>query len=118
MSRAAFAPLIKFTSHTDSLIALVDELDIVEADLFDDTQDQKVLKRIKYLEENRKDEFAKVEQQWVNANKMRTWIIEKKKNLREKVEKEERPKFMEKKKASEIKEGDTKPETKEGAKDQ
>jgi hypothetical protein len=30
---------------------------------------------------------------------MRTWIIEKKKNLREKVEKEERSKFMDKKKA-------------------
>jgi len=28
---------------------------------------------------------------------MRTWIIEKKKNLREKVEKEERSKFIDKK---------------------
>jgi hypothetical protein len=39
MTRAAFAPLIKFTSHTDDLIALVDELDMVEADFFDDAPD-------------------------------------------------------------------------------
>ena len=103
MSRAAFAPLIKFTSHTDDLISLVDELDIVEADFFDDAPEAKIEKRIKYLEENRPEQFAKVEVQWVNANKMRTWNIEKKKNCREKVEKEERTKFMDKKKAADEK---------------
>jgi len=39
MTRAAFAPLIKFTIHTDDLIALVDELDMVEADLLEDVAD-------------------------------------------------------------------------------
>jgi len=37
MSRAAFAPLIKFTMHTSDFISLVDELDVVEADFMDDT---------------------------------------------------------------------------------
>jgi len=37
MSRAAFAPLIKFTCHTEDFIQLVDEIDVCEADFFDET---------------------------------------------------------------------------------
>lgn len=61
MTRAAFAPLIKFTIHTSDFTDLVDELDIVEADLFDETPEAKLTKRIAYLQENRAEAFAKIE---------------------------------------------------------
>lgn len=61
MSRTAFAPLLKFASQTEDFINLVDELDQVEADLYDENHEQKIAKRIQYLLENREESFAKVE---------------------------------------------------------
>jgi hypothetical protein len=43
------------------LINLVDELDQVEIDVEDETAENKVLKRIEYLTENREQAFNKVE---------------------------------------------------------
>lgn len=61
MSRTAFAPLLKFASQTDDFINLVDELDQIEADLFDASPEEKITKRIEYIIENREESFAKVE---------------------------------------------------------
>jgi hypothetical protein len=43
------------------LINLVDELDQVEIDVEEETPENKILKRIEYLTENREQAFSKVE---------------------------------------------------------
>ncbi len=81
MSRAAFGVMIKFSDLTDTIQMIVDEIDLTWADLESDPQrDIKIKDLIKTL-----PNFESIQKSWESASKMRTWIIEKKKNLSERI---------------------------------
>ena len=81
MSRAAFGVMIKFSDLTDTIQMIVDEIDLTWADLESDPQrDIKIKDLIKTL-----PYFESIQKSWESASKMRTWIIEKKKNLSERI---------------------------------
>ena len=102
MSRAAFGVMIKFSDLTDTIQTLVDEIDLQWMDLESDSErDIKIKEAIKTV-----PHFDSIQKSWESASKMRTWIIEKKKNLSERIQKETETEFKKKKEEDKKKEAE------------
>ncbi len=103
MSRAAFGVMIKFSDLTDTIQTLVDEIDLQWMDLESDPErDIKIKESIKTV-----PHFENIQKRWESASKMRTWIIEKKKNLSERIQKEAEVEFKKKREDEKKKEAES-----------
>jgi hypothetical protein len=79
LSRAAFGCLIKFSDSFDTFSQLVDEVDMQSLELANDPErDTKLNELIKNF-----PGFESVNSRWESASKMRSWINDHKKQLRE-----------------------------------
>lgn len=93
LSRAAFAVMIKFSEFFEEFKMLVDEVDMMWADLEGDSErDIKIKEQLKTA-----PHYDQIAKRWESASKMRQWISEKKKNLIEKVKKEVEAEYTKKK---------------------
>lgn len=96
MSRVAFTVMLKYEHLTDAFEQCLQEVDQLDHSL--------ELKEM--LADIKQDEcFISLGQLWVQASKIRIWIVEKKNNLSEKIEKTERDQYVKGKKEA-VKEGD------------
>lgn len=93
LSRAAFAVMIKFSEYFEEFNMLVDEMDMLWAELeIDPEREIKLKEALKSA-----PHYEQIAKRWENASKMRQWISEKKKNLSEKVKKEVEAEYTKKK---------------------
>lgn len=94
VSRATFAVMVKYNEATCNFDNLVDEIEIMKNDVKDlfgtalATRMQEIL-----IDSEMEDELKELDNLWLNANKMRLWIMEKKKNLVQKLEPEQKTKY-------------------------
>ena len=97
MSRTAFAVMVKYSQLSDEFEEMIQEVDILcgQVDPLLSAQDK--LKQIR-LEIKDDDNFKKLLQQWQQASKIRIWIVEKKNNQSEKLERTQREAFIKAKK--------------------
>lgn len=93
ISRATFAVMIKFSDMMDDLQSFIDEVDMILSTITDQTQLETSAKEQLKLHPGW-DHFFK---RWESASKMRQWIIEKKKNLIERIKKEVETEYTKKK---------------------
>ena len=85
LSRAAFAVMVFFSSEgVDKFQEMVDEIDMKWTELEND--EERELKIKDFIKTNKA--FEAILKRWENASKMRQWVMEKKKNLAEKVKKQ------------------------------
>lgn len=97
MSRLAFAVMVKFASHIVDVENLIDEIDLLDSEMAEDTSKQERL--LKYKEALApSDNFICLFKLWASSSRMRLWITEKKKNLAEKIEKDITKDFLDEKK--------------------
>ncbi len=81
LSRAAFSVIVKFSELTESFSSLVDEVDMLHAELEgDEERDIKIKEMIK-----KAHDFEQLFKRWESASKMRQWISEHKKELIEQI---------------------------------
>jgi len=84
LSRAAFAIMVYFSNEgVDKFQELVDEIDMKWTEL--ETDGDREIKIRDFVKTNKA--FEVILKRWENASKMRQWVMEKKKNLSEKVRK-------------------------------
>lgn len=102
MSRVAFTVMLKFEHLIDTFEQCLQEVDQLDHSLG--------MKEM--LADIKQDEcFISLGQLWLQASKIRIWIVEKKNNLSEKIEKTERESYVKGKKEA-VKEGDEEQEYK------
>jgi len=93
--RAAFAVMIKFASLSNEFETLVDEVDMAMSEV--ESEDPHEIKL--HLKDALRDNpsLKGVALEWENAGQMRMWLTEKKKNLGDKFDKQEKSAFLKKK---------------------
>lgn len=97
MSRTAFTVMVKYSQLVDVFEETLQEIEVLDGQI-DITMDAK--ERLKEFRAEIKDDdnFKQLLQQWVQASKIRIWIVEKKNNLSEKIEQSQRSAFVKTKK--------------------
>lgn len=86
MSRAAFATMIKFSSKVTDFVCMVDEVEFFADELDPSMQEKKRMDELKKYAKAELQGFDDVFSYWEKASLMRSWIINKKQNLINKIE--------------------------------
>ena len=94
LTRAAFSVMIKFSEFFDSFSDLVDEVDMQWMTLEGDEERDIKLREIVKTFHN----YDGILKRWDSASRMRLWLMEKKKNLADKVKKQVTDEYKKKKK--------------------
>jgi hypothetical protein len=93
LCRAAFAVMVKFNDFQDTVVTCIDEIDVQWSELeADPERDVKIRETLKMI-----PNFDLLLKRWESAWKMRNWIMEKKKNLSERIKKDVETEFKKKK---------------------
>ena len=90
LSWCAFACMIKMVNFYDDFILMVDETSILADSYLDLSPEEQELKLAEEIQSN--DTYKLVFPRWEASSRMRTWLIEKWKNLAEKIKREEEDK--------------------------